>query len=87
MHLSITILFATSLVALTGCAGYMKPSDLCMKGYYGYVPQGECPARVSSGAVVPDPLKAAEARIATLEKETQRLSAELNAIQHRTTAP
>ena len=44
MHLSISVLPATSLVALTGCAGYVKQPDVCMKGYYGYVPQGERPA-------------------------------------------
>ena len=49
-----------------------------------YVPQGECPVPVSSRAMVPDASKDAEARIAALEKENQRLTAELNAMQHRT---
>ena len=84
MHLSITVLLATSLVALAGCTSYVKQSDVCSKGYYGYVLQGGCPAPVSSGAMVPDASKDAEARIAALEKENQRLTAELNAMQHRT---
>ena len=83
MHLSITVLLATSLVALAGCASYVKQSDVCIKGYYGYVLQGGCPAPVSSRAMVPA-ASDAEARIAALEKENQRLTAELNAIQHRT---
>ena len=85
MHLSITVLLATSLVALASCASYVKQSDVCSKGYYGYVLQGGCPAPVSSRAMVPDASKDAEARIAALEKENQRLTAELNAMQHRTT--
>ncbi|RPH77141.1 MAG: hypothetical protein EHM80_13145 [Nitrospiraceae bacterium] len=84
MHLSITVLLATSLVALAGCASYVKQSDVCVKGYYGYVPQGECPAPISSRAMIPDTSKDAEARTTALEKENQRLTAELNAIQHRT---
>ncbi len=66
---------------------YVKQSDVCMKGYYGYSPQGECPSRVTSGAIIPDASKDAEARIATLEKENQRLTDELNAIQRGTIAP
>jgi hypothetical protein len=86
MHLSITVLLATSLVALAGCASHVKQSDVCVKGYYGYVPQGQCPAPVSSKAIAPAPdaLKDAEARIADLEKENQRLTDELNATQRRT---
>ena len=84
MHLSITVLLATSLVALSGCASYVKQSDVCTKGYYGYVLDGGCPAHVPSRAIVPDASKDAEARISALEKENQRLTAELNAIQHRT---
>jgi len=34
--------------------------------------------------MVPDASKDAEARITALEKENQRLTAELNAMQHRT---
>ena len=84
MHPFITVLLVTSLFALPGCASYVKQSDVCVKGYYGYVPQGECPVRGSSTAVVPDASKDAEARIAALETENQRLTAELNAMQHRT---
>jgi hypothetical protein len=84
MHLSLTVLLATSLVALAGCASHVKQSDVCVKGYYGYVPQGQCPAHVSSKAIAPDALKDAEARIADLEKENQRLTDELNATQRRT---
>lgn len=87
MHLPITVLLATSLVALTGCASFVKQSDVCTKGYYGYSPQGECPTRASSGAIVPDASKDQEARIAALERENQRLTAELNAVQHGTIAP
>ena len=87
MHLSMTVLLATSLVALTGCGSYVKQSDVCTKGYYGYSPQGECPTRGSSAAIVPDASKNEEARIATLERENQRLRAELNALQHGTIAP
>ena len=87
MHLPITVLLATSLVALTGCASFVKQSDVCTKGYYGYSPQGECPTRASSGAIVPDASKDQGARIAALEKENQRLRAELNAVQHGTSAP
>ncbi len=65
MHLSsITVLLATSFVALTGCASYVKQSDVCIKGHYGYSPQGDCPTRVSSGAMVPDAPKEAEAPLA-----------------------
>jgi hypothetical protein len=63
MHLSITIVLATSFVALTGCGSYVKQSDVCTKGYYGYSPQGECPTRGSSGALVPDAPKDAEAAL------------------------
>lgn len=84
MRLSISVLLATSLVALAGCSSYVKQSDVCSKGYYGYVLDGGCPARVSSRAIVPDATKDAEARIAALEKENQRLTAELNAMQYRT---
>ena len=84
MHRSLTVLLVTSLVALTGCSSYVKQSDVCSKGYYGYVLDGGCPARVSPRAMVPDASKDAEARIAALEKENQRLTTELNAMQHRT---
>ena len=82
MRLSIIILLASSLVSLAGCASYVKKSDVCIKDYYGYLPpQGEkCPAPVSA----PNTLKDMEARIAILEEENQRLTAELNAMQHRT---
>jgi len=87
MQLSITVLLATSLVALTGCASYVKQTDVCTKGYYGYSPQGECPTSGSSATMVPHGPKDAEDRIATLEKENHRLTAELNALRHGTTAP
>ena len=84
MHLSISIFLATCLGALAGCASYVKQSDVCAKGYYGYILQSGCPAPVSSRAMVPDASKDAEDRIAALEKENQRLTAELDAMQHRT---
>ena len=88
MHLSIAVLLATSLVSLTGCGAYVKQSDVCTKGYYGYSTSYECPTRASAAPMVlPVASNNAEARILALEKENQRLTAELNALQYRTTAP
>ena len=84
MHLSITVLLATGLVALAGCGSYVKQSDVCSMGNYGYVLDGGCPVHVSSRAVIPDTSKNAEARIAALEEENQRLTAELNDMRRRT---
>ena len=84
MHLFMTVLLTTSLLALTGCASYVKQSDVCVNGWYGYVQKEPCPYPVTAKAVAPDSSKDAEARLAALEKENQRLTAELNAIQHRT---
>jgi len=86
MHISITVLLATSLAALAGCSSYVKQSDVCVKdGWYGYVPRyGECPTPVSSKSMASNTSKDVEARIAALEKETHRLTAELNAMKHRT---
>jgi hypothetical protein len=82
MHLFITIILATSLVSLAGCASYVKQSEVCTKGYYGYdAPSGECPTRGSSGAMAPKESKDSESRMATLERENQGMTAELNAIQ------
>ena len=84
MQTFVTFLLAASLAALTGCSSYVKQADVCLKGYYGYAQQGPCPHPVATRAMAPDASKDTEARIAILERENQRLSNELNALQQRT---
>lgn len=86
MHISKTAILATSLVALAGCASYVKQPDVCIDRWYGYVQQGPCPGLVTSKAMAPDASKDAAARLAALEKDNQRLAHELNAMQQQNSA-
>lgn len=83
MQTFVTFLLAASLAALTGCSSYVKQSEVCQNGYYGYAQHGRCPDPAPK-AMIPDASKDTEARIAILERENQRLANELNALQQRT---
>ena len=74
-----TVIFATSVVVLAGCSSYTKQPEVCIdQKWYGYVQGAPCN---------PPPKMAASddtaARLASLEKERQRLADELAAAQRQ----
>lgn len=80
-----TAIVLTCLVALTGCSSFkqhpnthIKQPTVCVdKGWYGYYQGKGCPSTAKT--VVPDASQEMAARLATLERDRQRLADELEA--------
>lgn len=71
-------LVAMGLVTLIGCSSYIKQPTVCIDRWYGYVQEGGCPPTVKAAAV-----DETAARLASLERERQRLADELEAARRQ----
>ncbi|MFN3681288.1 MAG: OmpA family protein [Nitrospira sp.] len=69
---------AMGLVTLIGCSSYIKQPSVCIDRWYGYVQEGGCPSAIKAAAV-----DETAARLASHERERQRLADELEAARRQ----